>query len=405
MTTSIPAADTQSATYQLTNTPPVDFYDIDAFLSDEEREIRDRTRAWVNREVIPVIGPYWERAEFPFELIPKVRELGYMGGSIKGYGCPGMSAVASGLMTVELSRGDASVSTFFGVQSGLAMTSILLCGSEEQRQEWLPQLARLEKIGAFGLTEPNTGSDAAHLETRARTDGDTIVIDGAKRWIGNGTIADVVVVWARDDTGKVGAFLVEKDTPGFEARKMEGKTALRSVWNADLTFTNCRIPASNRLANGRDFRDTARVLTVTRYGVACGAIGGAIACYEAALAYARQRTQFGRPLASFQLIQQKLVWMLAEITSMQLAALRLGQLLDQGRMTPEQASLAKMNNASKARKIAADARDILGGNGILLENIVARHQADLEAIFTYEGTDHVQTLVVGRHITGIAAFV
>lgn len=405
MTATSETVDARPTKYQLTETPPVDFYNIDAFLTPEEREVRDRTRAWVNKEVIPVIAPYWERADFPFELIPKVRELGYMGGNIKGYGCPGMSAVASGLMTIELSRGDASVSTFFGVQSGLAMTSILLCGSEEQRQEWLPKMARLDKIGAFGLTEPDTGSDAAHLQTRARSDGDSIIIDGAKRWIGNGTIADVVVVWARDDAGKVGAYLVEKGTPGFEARKMEGKTALRSVWNADLTFTNCRIPASNRLANSRDFRDTARVLTVTRYGVACGAIGGAIACYEAALAYAQQRIQFGKPLAAFQLIQQKLVWMLAEITSMQLGALRLGQLLDQGQMTPEQASLAKLNNAAKARKIAADARDILGGNGILLENIVARHQADLEAIFTYEGTDHVQTLVVGREITGIAAFV
>jgi glutaryl-CoA dehydrogenase len=385
--------------------PPVDFYGIDDLLTPEEREVRDRTRAWVDREVIPIIGPYWERAEFPFELIPKIRELGYMGGNIKGYGCPGMSAVAANLMTIELSRGDASVSTFFGVQSGLAMTSILVCGSEEQRQEWLPQMARLEKIGAFGLTEPEIGSDAAHLRTTARRDGDSYVINGAKRWIGNATFADVVVVWARDEeSGQVNAFLVEKGTPGFEARLIEGKLALRSVLNGHLTFKDARIPASNRLANSRDFRDTARVLTITRSGVACGAIGAAVACYEAALAYATQRQQFGKPIAGFQMVQQKLVWMLAEITSMQLAAVRLGQLFDAGKMTPEQAALAKLNNAAKARKIAADARDIMGGNGILLENIVARHQADMEAIFTYEGTDHVQTLVVGRKITGIAAF-
>ena len=303
------------------------------------------------------------------------------------------------------SRGDASVSTFFGVQSGLAMTSILVCGSEEQRQEWLPQLARLEKIGAFGLTEPEIGSDAAHLRTTARRDGDSYVINGAKRWIGNATFADVVVVWAREaESGQVNAFLVEKGTPGYEAQLIEGKLALRSVWNGHLTFKDARIPASNRLANSRDFRDTARVLTITRSGVACGAIGAAVACYEAALAYATQRQQFGKPIAAFQMVQQKLVWMLAEITSMQLAAVRLGQLFDAGKMTPEQAALAKLNNAAKARKIAADARDIMGGNGILLENIVARHQADMEAIFTYEGTDHVQTLVVGRKITGIAAF-
>lgn len=384
--------------------PRVDFYALDDLLTAEERDVRDRVRDFVNTEVVPIIGPYWERAEFPMQLIPKVKELKLMGGDIQGYDCPGFSSVANGLVSIELSRGDASVSTFFGVHSGLAMYSIAVCGSEEQRQRWLPPMARLDILGAFGLTEPFIGSDAAHIQTTARRDGNEYVIDGAKRWIGLGHLADVVVVWARDDDGKVAAFLVEKGTPGFEGNVMAGKTALRALGNADLTFKNVRVPLENRLVNSRDFRDTAKVLTLTRYGVACGALGSAMACYEAALAYTTKRQQFGKPLAAHQLVQQKLVWMLTEITGMQLICWRLGKLLGEGKMTAEQASLAKLNNAAKGRQIAALARDIMGGNGILLDNIVARHQADLEAIYSYEGTDHVQTLVIGRKITGIPAF-
>ncbi len=386
--------------------PRPDFYAVDDLLTPEERAIRDKVRAFADREIIPIITPYWERAEFPTELIPKVKELGIMGGAIRGYDCPGISPVADGLISTEMSRGDASVSTFFGVHSGLAMGSIYLCGNEEQKRHWLPRMARLEKLGAFGLTEPYVGSDAAHIQTTARRDGNEYVLNGAKRWIGLGHIADVIVVWARDEEngGKVAGFLVEKGTPGYEATLMAGKLSLRALGNADITLTDVRIPVENRLGNSRDFRDTGRVLTATRYGVACGALGNAMACYEAALAYATRRQQFGKPIAGYQLIQQKLVTMLSEITAMQLLCWRLGTLFGQGKMTPEQASVAKLNNTTKARAIAAMARDLMGGNGILLDNIVIRHQADLEAIYSYEGTAEVQTLVIGRSITGQQAF-
>lgn len=386
--------------------PRVDFYALDDLLTPQEREVRDKVRDFANREVIPIIGPYWERGEFPDDLLPKIKALGVAGGAIRGYDCPGMSRVADGLVTTELSRGDASVGTFLAVHSGLAMGAIHLCGDEEQKRHWLPRMARMEQLGAFALTEPFIGSDAAHLQTTARRDGDAYVINGAKRWIGLGHLADVIVVWARDEEngGKVAGFLVEKGTPGYEATIMSGKVALRALGNADITLTDVRVPVENRLGNGRDFRDTTRVLTVTRYGIACAALGTAMACYEAALAYTTKRQQFGKPIAGHQLVQQKLVWMLSEITGMQLLCWRLGALLDQGAMTPEQASLAKLNHSTKARQIAALARDVMGGNGILLDNLVARHQADIEAIYSYEGTAEVQTLIVGRAITGHQAF-
>ncbi len=385
--------------------PPVDFLGIDELLSSEERAVRDRVRAFVDADVIPIIAPYWERGEFPEQLIPKLKALGLAGGDLQGYGCPGLSAVASGLVSAELTRGDGSIATFFGVHSGLVMSSIALCGSEEQKARWLPPLARMDLIGAFALTEPFVGSDAAHIAARARREGDAYVIDGDKRWIGNADVADVIVVWARDDDGHVGAYLVEGGTPGLDVHRMTGKTALRALSNCDVALRGVRVPLDHRLANAESFRDTGRVLARVRSGVAAGALGHAMACYEAALAYATRRQQFGKPLAAFQLVQQKLVWMLTEISSMQLLCWRLGKLLDAGKMTSEQASLAKLNNAAKARQVAAAARDLLGGNGILLENVVARHQADLEAVFTYEGTDHIQTLLVGRKITGISAFV
>jgi glutaryl-CoA dehydrogenase len=265
-------------------------------------------------------------------------------------------------------------------------------------------MARMEKIGAFGLTEPNHGSDAVMLETQARREGDEYVIDGSKRWIGNASFADVTVIWARDDEGNVGGFLVEKGTPGLSAGVIAGKTSKRAVWQADVELDGVRVPLENRLEHARTFKDTAKVLTATRYGVAWEAIGHAIASYEAALTYARERIQFGKPIANFQLIQSKLANMLAEITNMQLMCLRLSQLLQQGKMTGGMASLAKMNNAKKARQVCSDARDILGGNGILLEYHVARHHSDMEAVYTYEGTDTVQTLIVGREITGLNAF-
>jgi glutaryl-CoA dehydrogenase len=382
-----------------------DYYQVDDLLTDAERAVRARVRDFCDSEVLPVINRYWEAAEFPHELVPKLAALGVCGGTIVGYGCPGLSAVAAGLVAQEICRGDGSLNTFFGVQSGLVMQSIYLLGSEEQRQRWLPRLASFDAVGAFALTEPRHGTDAVMLETRARRDGESYVIDGEKRWIGNATFADLVVVWARDaETGEVGGFLVEKGAPGLDARLIEGKTSQRAVHQAHIRLEGVRVPAANRLPGAGSFRDTTRVLSATRQGIAWEAVGHAMAAYEAALAYSKERSTFGKPIASYQLVQAKLVGMLAEITAMQLVALRLSQLLDAGKMTDGQASLAKMHNARKARQVCADARDLLGGNGILLDYHVARHQADLEATYTYEGTDSVQTLIVGREITGIQAF-
>jgi glutaryl-CoA dehydrogenase len=380
-----------------------DFYLLDEKLTAEERAVRDRLREFCAREVTPVINGYWERAEFPSPLVPKIAALQLAGGTVEGYGCPGMSATAAGLVSMEWARADGSIGTFFGVHSNLAMQAIAMLGSEEQKQRWLPAMADLEAIGAFALTEPEHGSDAVHLETRARRDGDHWVLDGRKRWIGNGTIADVVIVWARDEEGHVGGFLVEKGTPGCDATVMTGKTALRAVWQADIELRGARVPAENRLAGCRNFRDVAGVLARTRYTVAWRALGMATAAYEFALEYAQRREQFGKPIASYQLVQDKLSRMVAEITGMQLLCLRLSELAQDGRLTAGMASLAKMNHAAKAREIVGHARDILGGNGILLENHVARHHADMEAIFTFEGTDSIQSLIVGRELTGINA--
>jgi glutaryl-CoA dehydrogenase len=396
--------DPQALITDVTDNLGTDFYLVDELLTRREREIRDKVRRFADTAVLPIINDYWERAEFPFELVPKLAQLGIAGGTIKGYGCPGLSPVAVGLIGMELSRGDGSMSTFFGVHSGLAMQSIAMLGSPAQRERWLPPMARLEKIGAFALTEPEHGSDAILLETAARRDSGDYVLTGSKRWIGNGSIADVVVVWARDEDGGIGAFLVEKGTPGYEARVMTGKISKRAVWQAEITLDGVRVPAANRLARSKTFKDTGRVLTATRYGVAWEALGHALACYEAAVTYTKERTQFGKPLASFQMIQNRLAWMLAEITGMQLICHRLSVLASAGKMTPGMASIAKMNNARKARGIAASAREMLGGNGILLDYHVARHLADMEAVFTYEGTDTIQSLIVGREITGEQAF-
>jgi glutaryl-CoA dehydrogenase len=376
-----------------------DFYAVEELLEPEEVELRDRVRAFCEAEVTPRINDYWERAEFPFELVPKIAALGIAGGTIQGYGCPGMSAVSAGLVAAELARADGSN----GVHSFLAMQSIALLGDEEQRERWLPAMARMERIGAFGLTEPRHGSDAVGLETSARRDGDCYVLNGQKKWIGNGSIADHVLIWARGEDGAVGGYVVDKGTPGYEATVMTGKTALRAVWQAEITLTDVRVPAENRLAHCSSFKDVSKVLDRTRYTVAWRALGLATASYELALAHALQREQFGSPIAGYQLVQDKLARMLAEITSMQLMCWRLSKLADAGRMTAAMASLAKMNHAAKARALVADARDILGGDGILLDNHVARHHADMEAVFTFEGTDSVQALIVGREITGLSA--
>jgi glutaryl-CoA dehydrogenase len=391
--------------FTLPTTPsPTDYYLIDELVKPQEREVRDRVRQWVDREVIPIAAGYWDRAEFPFEIIPKLRELNLTGGPIRGYGSPGLSLVAAGLAAQEFARGDASIATFYGVHSGLAMGSIAILGSREQRERWLPAMARLEKIGAFALTEPTHGSDSIGLETAARRDGTSWVLRGAKKWIGNGSFADLVIVWARDESGEVGGFVVEKGSPGYSARVIEGKISKRAVWQAAITLDDVRVPLDNRLARAHSFRDTGKVLTATRYAVAWEAIGHAMAAYEYALAYAKQRKQFCKPLVSFQLVQDKLVRMLGEIVGMQLLCLRLSQLLDEKKATQGMASLAKMVNCKKARQIVADARDLMGGNGILLEHHVARHFADMEAVYTYEGTDHMQMLVVGKEICGVSAF-
>ena len=382
-----------------------DYFRIADQLTREELGYLRRTRDFVDDEVLPVINGYWERAEFPWPLVEKLARLEIVGDGIKGYGCPPMSPIATGLVHMELNRGDGSLGTFLGVQAGLAMQSIAMLGSQEQKQHWLPAMARLEKLGAFALTEPLHGSDSVALESSARRDGGAWVINGAKKWIGNGTIADVVVVWARDlADGKVKGFLVEKGTPGYDARRIEGKGSLRAVWQAEIALSDVRVPEQNRLPGAHSFKDAGRVLAGTRNAVAWGALGHATAAYEVAVAYAKQRRQFGKPLASFQIVQDKLVKMLAEVCSMQLYCLRLGRLIEEGRLTDTIAAIAKMNNTRKARQVILEARDLLGGNGILLDFHVMRHMADIEAIHTYEGTETIQTLIVGRDITGASAF-
>ncbi len=364
-----------------------------------------RTRAFVQEHVLPVINDYWERAEFPWPLVEKLGETGLVGDGIEGYGCPPMDALSAGLIHMELNRGDGSLGTFLGVQAGLAMRSIAMLGSEDQKQRWLPRMARLEAIGAFALTEPDHGSDSIALETTARRDGDSYVLTGRKKWIGNGTIADVVVVWARDtEDGQVKGFLVEKGTPGYEARRIEGKGSLRAVWQAEIDLRDVRVPAENRLPGANSFKDTGNVLVTTRGVCAWAALGHATAGYDAALTYAKRRTQFGKPLVSFQLVQDRLVGMLAQVTAMQLYCRRLADLALAGRMEPTLAGLAKAHNTSTARAVLAEARDLLGGNGILLDFHVIRHMADIESIHTYEGTETMQRLIVGRDITGVSAF-
>ena len=382
-----------------------DYFFLKERLTDAQYEVLLRTREFSATEVRPVINDYWQRAEFPWPLVEKLGALGVIGDGIAGYGCPDLDPISVGLAYMELSRGDGSIGTFSGVQAGLAMQSIAKCGSEDQKQRWLPPMARLEKIGAFALTEPDHGSDSVGLETRARRDGDSYVLDGEKKWIGNGSIADVIVVWARDtEDHQVKGFLVEKGTPGYSATVIEGKGALRAVWQAHIRLEGVRVPAENKLPGANSFKDTAEVLVGTRSACAWMALGHALAGFDTALTYSKRRKQFGKPLASFQIVQDRLVKMLADVTAMQLYCLQIGSLATEGRLQPTLAGLAKMHNTSKARTVLHTARDLLGGNGILLDFQVMRHMADVEAVHTFEGTETMQTLIVGRDITGISAF-
>jgi glutaryl-CoA dehydrogenase len=389
--------------------PPIDgdFYDLALKLTPAQRELQIKVRNFMEDEIKPIANEYWNKAEFPFQIIPKMAELNICGLTYDGYGTPYETYVMEGIIAMELARVDVSISTFFGVHSGLAMGSIYICGSEEQKQEWLPKMAKMELIGAFGLTEPEVGSAVAGgLGTTCRQEGDEWVLNGQKKWIGNATFADVTIIWARDETSdQVKGFLVRKGNPGFKAEKMENKMALRTVQNALITLTDCRIPESDRLQKCDSFKDTAKVLRMTRAGVAWQAVGCARGAYEAALKYTKKREQFGKPIASFQLVQNHLVEMVANLTAMQTMCFRLSELQDEGLLTDEHASLAKVFCSMRTRDVVSQAREVMGGNGILLEYDVARFVADAEAIYSYEGTKEINSLIVGRAITGYSAFV
>lgn len=385
--------------------PPVngDFYDLSAMLTEEERALQLQVRHFMETEIQPIVNEYWFKAEFPFEIIPKLAGLNICGGTFRGE----YSYVMEGIIAMEMARVDCSIATFFGVQNGLAMGSIHSLGSEAQKQEWLPGMEQLKIIGAFGLTEPEVGSGAAGgLTTTAKRVGDKWVLNGQKKWIGNATFADVLVIWARDVAdNQVKGFLLRKGTPGFSVEKMHDKMALRIVQNGIITLQDCEIAESDRLANANSFKDTAKVLQTTRAGVAWLAVGCARGAYENALTYTRQRKQFGKPIASFQLIQNHLVEMLSNLTAMQTMVYRLSQLQDEGLLNDEHASIAKVFCSLRTRDIVSRAREVMGGNGILLEYNVARFVADAEAIYSYEGTKEINSLIVGRAITGFSAFV
>ena len=387
--------------------PDGDFYGIRSVLSEEDQDVLRRVRSFMEENVAPIINDYWMRDEFPYEILPGLKNLGIAGTAYKGYDCPGKSTLLDGFLAMELARVDSSIATFFGVHGGLAMGSIYLCGSEEQKQEWLPPMARMEKIGAFGLTEPEVGSGVAGgLTTTARRDGDGWILNGQKKWIGNATFADVTVIWARDvEDNQVKGFLVEKGTEGFRPEKMENKMALRVVQNALITLDGCRVSEGNRLQNANSFKDTAKVLRMTRAGVAWIGVGCGMGAYENAVAYAQKREQFGRPIAKFQMVQDLLAQMLGNVTASQCMTLRLSQMQDAGVMKDEHASLAKAFCTHKTTETVRLARELMAGNGVLIDYNVARFLADAEAIYSYEGTRQVNSLIVGRAVTGFGAFV
>jgi len=382
----------------------VDYYQIDDLLSDEEKLVRNTVREFVDERILPIIEKHNREGTFPRELVPAMAELGLFGATLPPtYGCAGLNNVAYGLMTQELERGDSSIRSFASVQSSLVMYPIFAFGSDLQKNRWLPLLASGKAIGCFGLTEPDFGSNPGGMITRAvRSDGGYL-LNGAKMWITNGTIADVAVVWAKLDS-EIKGFLVEKGTKGFTAPEMTGKHSLRASVTSELVFQDCWIPEENLLPGTGGLKSPLMCLSQARYGIAWGAIGSAMACYDAALSYAKSRIQFDRPIASYQLVQAKLVTMLTEITKGQLLCLQLGRLKDQKKETFAQVSLAKRNNVYHALEIARSARDILGANGILDEYPVMRHMANLESVKTYEGTHDIHTLILGHDITGIPAY-
>ena len=384
-----------------------DFLAFEMLLDEDERSLLGEVRSFMTREVEPIINDYWMRADFPHEIVPGLARLGIAGLPYTAPGCPGRSALLDGMVAMEMARTDASIETFMGVHGGLAMGSIAICGSEEQKQRWLPAMARMELLGAFGLTEPDVGSGiAGGLATTARREGDEWILDGHKKWIGNASFADLVIIWARDvEDNQVKGFVVEQGTEGMTCTVQRDKMALRAVLNAEIELTGARVPEANRLQEANSFKDTGKVLKVTRMGVAWAATGCGRGAYEHALAYTQQREQFGKPIASFQLVQDLLVRMLANVTASTAMCVRVSQLQDAGLLKDEHASLAKAFTTARMRETVGWAREVLGGNGILLEHHVGRFVADAEAIYSYEGTREINTLIVGRAITGIGAFV
>ncbi|MDA2930787.1 acyl-CoA dehydrogenase family protein [Acidobacteria bacterium AH-259-O06] len=378
---------------------------IEDLLSDEEKLVRDSVRSFVEDKVIPIIEDHYMKGTFPLELVKPMAELGYFGANLKGYGCAGLNSVAYGLIMQELERGDSGLRSFVSVQGALVMYPIHDFGSHEQKEKWLPRLRAGAAIGCFGLTEPDFGSNPAGMRTRARKDGSEYILNGTKAWITNGSIADVAVVWARCEDTCIRGFLVEKGTEGFKSKDYHNKHSLRASVTSELVFDNCPIPQSNLLPKAQGLKSALLCLNQARYGIAWGAIGSAMACYHTARRWALERKQFSdKPIASHQLVQNKLVHILTEITKAQLLAHRLGRLKDEGKVRPDQISMAKRNNVAMALEVARMARDILGANGILSEYPVFRHMANLESVYTYEGTHDIHTLILGQSITGIPAF-